>query len=128
MSDGKNLERRITRWLSDHPQWTLGPVVTARSRSGGMAAGEDLLRADGTRLPISIEIKHVTSYRPAEWLEQAQSQADGRHYVVIWSPPHGRLERARVLIPDVPAMPALGWVERWLAFWVSDPWHGTVPF
>ncbi|MCA1782022.1 MAG: hypothetical protein LC679_07565 [Intrasporangiaceae bacterium] len=70
---------------------------------------------------MSIEIKHVKSYRPAEWLEQAREQADGRPYVVIWSPPNGRLERSRVMIPDIPASPVEGWSERWLAFWVEAP-------
>ncbi len=121
MSDGKDKERQIARWLTSHPAWPYGPVVTARSVSGGLARGEDLLRADGDRLPISIEIKHWKSYRPAEWLEQARSQADGRPYVVIWSPPNGLLVRARVLIPDVHESPAEGWSERWLAFWVQDP-------
>lgn len=128
MSDGKSKEREIARWLSAHPHWPFGKVVTARSVSGGTARGEDLLRPDGRRLPISIEIKHVASYRPGEWLEQARDQAEGRHYVVIWAAPHSRLERARVLIPDDRDYPVNGWSERWLAFWVGDPLSGEVPF
>ena len=56
MRDGKEAERRVARWLSEHPAWRYGHVVTARSLSGGLARGEDLLRADGTKLPVSIEL------------------------------------------------------------------------
>jgi hypothetical protein len=129
MSDGKQKERDIARYLSNHPRWPFGPVVTARSVSGGTARGEDLLRPNGERLPVSIEIKHVKAYRPAEWLEQARGQADGREYVVIWAPPNGRLERARVLVPDRLSSPVEGWSERWLAFWVEAPLlDQSVPF
>jgi hypothetical protein len=124
--DGKQKERNLARWLSNHPDWPYGPVVTARSLSGGTAVGEDLLRADGTRLPVSIEIKDIKEFRPDLWLTQAKSQADGRPYVVIWSPPHSRLDRAWVLVPDRP--PSEGWSKRWLRFWVGEPHPDVVPF
>ena len=125
MSDGKQKERDIARWLTAHPAWTYGPVVTARSLSGGLARGEDLARADGSRLPISIEIKHhksrATFGRVAGWLEQSHLQADGRPYVVMHATPNRALEAVDVYTPWVFREPATGWWSTPLAFWVQQP-------
>ena len=125
MSDGKQAERRVARWLSDHPAWTYGRVVTARSLSGGLARGEDLLRADGGRLPVSLEVKHVagraTFGRVAAWLEQAHTQADGRPYAVVHVTPGRELRTADVYTPWDLSSPATGWWSTPLAFWVQQP-------
>jgi len=122
--DGKEAERRVARWLSDHPAWTSGPVVTARSLSGGLARGEDLVRADGGRLPVSVEVKNHTGRatfgRVANWLEQAHSQADGRGYCVVHVIPHTKLETADVYTPWDLSSPATGWWSTPLAFWVQQ--------
>ena len=124
MSDGKQKERDIARWLTTHPAWTYGPVVTARSVSGGLARGEDLLRADGSRLPVSLEIKHVagraTFGRVAAWLEQAHLQSDGRPYAVIHATPGRELRTADVYTPWDLSSPATGWWSTPLAFWVQQ--------
>lgn len=124
MRDGKEAERRIARWLTDHPAWTSGPVVTARSLSGGLARGEDLLRADGGRLPVSIEIKNwagrATFGKVAWWLEQAHEQADGRPYVAMHAVPNRQIETVDVYTPWDLSSPATGWWSTPLAFWVQQ--------
>ena len=125
MSNGKDAERRVARWLSEHPAWRYGNVVSARSLSGGLARGEDLLRADGTKLPVSFELKHVsgraTFQRVADWLEQACDQADGRPYVVVHVVPNRQLKMADVYTPWDLSSPATGWWSTPLAFWVQQP-------
>ena len=125
MSNGKDAERRVARWLSTHPAWPFGDVVTARSLSGGLARGEDLLRADGTLLPVSIEVKHVsgraTFQRVADWLEQSYSQANGRPYCVVHVVPNRELRFAEVYAPWEMSSPAAGWWSTPLAFWVQQP-------
>lgn len=125
MRDGKEAERRVARWLTAHPAWPYGPVVTARSLSGGLARGEDLARKDGGRLPVSIEIKHhagrATFGRIAAWLEQAQSQADSRPYCVMHAIPNRAIETVDVYVPWNLGEPAEGWWCTPLAFWVQQP-------
>ena len=125
MSDGKQKERDIANWLTTHPAWPYGKVVTARSLSGGLARGEDLLRADGTKLPVSVEVKawkgRATFQRVADWLEQACDQADGRPYVVVHVVPNRQLKMADVYVPWDLSSPATGWWSTPLAFWVQQP-------
>ena len=125
MSDGKQKERDIARWLTTHPAWPYGKVVTARSLSGGLARGEDLLRADGTKLPVSVEVKawkgRATFQRVATWLEQSHSQADGRPYCVVHVVPNRQLKMADVYVPWDLSSPATGWWSTPLAFWVQQP-------
>ena len=115
----------MARWLSDHPAWPYGRVVTARSLSGGLARGEDLLRADGGRLPVSLEVKHVagraTFGRVATWLEQAHTQSHGRPYAVIHATPGRELRTADVYMAWDMSSPATGWWSTPLAFWVQQP-------
>ena len=125
MSDGKQKERDIANWLTTHPAWPYGKVVSARSLSGGLARGEDLMRADGSQLPVSCEIKHwsgrATFQRVADWLEQSYSQASGRPYVVMHAIPHRKLETVDVYVPWDLSSPATGWWSTPLAFWVQQP-------
>jgi len=125
VSDGKQKERDIARWLSSHPAWPYGPVVTARSVSGGLARGEDLLREGGAQLPVSIEIKawkgRATFQRVATWLEQSHSQAAGRPYCVVHAIPNRQVRFADVYTPWDLSSPATGWWSTPLAFWVQQP-------
>ena len=122
----KQRERDIAAYLSSHPSlegW--GKVVRAASISGGLNRGEDLLREDGTRLPVSIEIKHGYGSRPsmqlvADWLEQSHRQSHGLPYVVVHAPKHVQVRNCLVYSPWDHGSPATGWWSTPLAFWVQQ--------
>lgn len=114
---GNRIEVLFARWFTDHDTFG-GKVVTTRSVMTGVRRGDDLCYADGTPLPVSIEVKGARQAQPdPAWLVQAEANAGGRPYVVVWRPQDGPVGRSWVLSPELDG----GWSMRWLDQWVRQP-------